>query len=150
MKEQIKAPRTELSDEELANLPDEQFKTLVIRMLTELIELGHKMKEQMKATQNEIRENIQGTNSEEKETRTQINGLDQKKEINIQPEQNDETRMQKNEERHKNLPDKFKHSNIWTIGVPEEEEWQDIENLFEQIMKENLPSLAKEIDFQEV
>ena len=34
--------------------------------------------------------------------------------------------------------------------MPEgEEEEQEIENLFEQIMKENLPNLAKEIDFQE-
>ena len=72
MKEQIKAPKIELSDEEIANLSDAQFKTLVIRMLTELIELGHKMKEEMKATQSEIKQNIQGTNSEGKETRTQI------------------------------------------------------------------------------
>ena len=35
--------------------------------------------------------------------------------------------------------------------MPEgEEDEQDIENLFEQIMKENSPNLAKEIDFQEV
>ena len=51
MKEQIKAPKTELSDEEIANLPDTEFKTLVIRMLTEMIELGHKIKEDMKAIQ---------------------------------------------------------------------------------------------------
>ena len=45
----------------------------------------------------------------------------------------------------------MKHSNIRIIGVPErEQEEQKIENLFEQIMKENLPNLAKEIDFQEV
>ena len=45
----------------------------------------------------------------------------------------------------------MKHSNILIIGVPErEEEEQQIENLFEQIMKENFPNLAKEIDFQEV
>ena len=50
-----------------------------------------------------------------------------------------------------NLQDIFKCSNIWIIGVPEgEEEEQKIENLFEQIMKENFRSLAKEIDFQEV
>ena len=58
-------------------------------MLTELIEPGHKMKEEMKATQSEIKQDIQGTNSEGKETRTQINVLDQKEEINIQPEQNE-------------------------------------------------------------
>ena len=50
-KEQIKAPKIELSDEEIANLSDAEFKTLVIRMLTELIEFRHKMKEEMKATQ---------------------------------------------------------------------------------------------------
>ena len=45
--------------------------------------------------QSEIKENVQGTNSEGKETGTQINGLDQKKEISIQPEENEETRIQK-------------------------------------------------------
>ena len=50
-----------------------------------------------------------------------------------------------------NLWDNLKHSNIWIIGVPEgEEQQQETENLFEQIMKENFPSLVKEIDFQEV
>ena len=49
-------------------------------MLTELIELGRKMKEKMKVTQSEIKQNIQGTNSEGKETRTQMNDLEQKEE----------------------------------------------------------------------
>ena len=49
----------------------------------------------MKAMQNEIKENIQGTNSEGKETGTQINDLEQKEEINIQPEENEETKFQK-------------------------------------------------------
>ena len=64
MKEQIKALENELSDEEIDNLPDEEFKALVIKMLTELIELGWKMKKQMKDTQSEIKQNIQGTNSD--------------------------------------------------------------------------------------
>ena len=72
-------------------------------MLTELIKLGRKMKEQTKGTQNEIKKNIQGTNSDRKETRTQSNDLEQKEEINIHPEQNEETRIQKNEERPRNL-----------------------------------------------
>ena len=58
---QIKAPEKELSDKEIDNLSDAEFKTLVIRMLTELIELHHKMKEEMKAIQNAIKQNIQGT-----------------------------------------------------------------------------------------
>ena len=104
----------------------------------------------MKAVQSEIKKNIQGTNSEGKETGSQIKDLEQKEEINIQPEQIEETRIQKNEERLRNLQDNFKRSNIRIIGVPEEEEEQKIENLFEQVMKENFPNLAKEIDFQEV
>ena len=108
------------------------------------------MKEQIKATQSEIKENVQGTNSEGKETGTHINGLEQKKEINIQQEQNEETGIQKNEERLRSLWDNFKHSNIRIVGVPEGEQEQEVENLFEQIMKENFPNLVKEIDFQEV
>ena len=134
MKEQIKTPEKQLSDEEIDNLSDAQFKTLVIRMLTEETNFGCKVKEEMKAIQNEIQENIQGTNSEGKETGTQINNLEQKEEIKIQPEQNEETRIQKTEERLRNLWDNFKHSNIRIIGVPEgEEQEQEVENLFENI-----------------
>ena len=78
----------------------------------------------MKAMLRETKENVQGTNSDAKETGIQIKGVDQKEEGNIQPEQNEETRIQKNEERLRNLQDIFKCSNIWIIGVPggEEEE----------------------------
>ena len=116
-----------------------------------MAEYGCKIEEKMKAMKSEIKEKVQGTNSDGKETRTQINGLEQKEEINSQPEQNEETRIQKYEERLRNLQDNFKCSNIQIIGVPEgEEEEQEIENLFEQIMKENFPNLVKEVDFQEV
>ena len=86
MKEQIKAPeKIQLNEEEIANLSDAQFKTLVIRMLTEMVDYGHNIEERVKAMLSEIKENVQGTDSEGKETGTQINGLDQKEEINIQP-----------------------------------------------------------------
>ena len=104
----------------------------------------------MKPMIRETKENVQGNNSDAKETGTQINGMDQKEERNIQPEKKGETRIRKNEERLRNLQDILKRSNIRIIGVPEgEEEEQKIENLFEQIM-ENFPDLAKEIDFREV
>ena len=144
MKEQIKAPeKIQLNDGEIANLSDAQFKALVIRMFTQMIEYGHKTEEKVKAMKSEMKENIQGTNSEDKETRTQVNGLDQKEEINLQPGQNEGRRIQKNEERLRNFQDNFKHSNIRIIGVPEgEKEEQEIENLFENIMN-NFPNLAK-------
>ena len=81
-------------------------------MLTELTEYRCKMKEEMKATQREINQSIQGNNREGKENRTQINGLEQREQINSKPEQNEETRIQKNEERLRNLWDNFKHSNV--------------------------------------
>ena len=116
MEEQIKAPEIELSNEMIANLSDAEFKTMVIKMLTEIVEYGCKIEQQVKDMKSEIKENVQGTNSHRQETGTQINGLEQKEEINIQPEQNEETRIQKNEERLRNLHDNFKHSNsriIW-------------------------------------
>ena len=59
IKEQIKAPeKIQLSDEEIANFSDAQFKTLVIRMLTEMVEYGHKTQEEVKAMQSEIKENV--------------------------------------------------------------------------------------------
>ena len=96
MKEQIKAPeKIQLRDGEIASLSEAQFKTLVIRMLTEMVEYGHKIEGKVKAMKSEIKENVQGTNSEGKETGTQINGLEQKEVITIQPELNEETITQK-------------------------------------------------------
>ena len=124
---------------------------MVIRMLREMIENALKIEEKVKAMKSELKENAQGTNNDGKETRTQVNSVDKKEERNIQPEKNEETRIRKNEKRLRNLQDILKRSNIRIIGVPEgEEEEQEIENLFEQIMKEKFPNLVKEIDFQEV
>ena len=68
-----------------------------------MVEFGHKLDEKMKVMLRETKENVQGTNSDAKETGTQINGVDQKEERNIQPEKNEETRIRKNEERLRNL-----------------------------------------------
>ena len=87
MTEHFKAPeKIQLSEEEIANLSDAQFITLVIKTLTELVEFVRKLDEKMKAMLRETKENVQGTNSDAKETGTQINNVDQKEERNIQPE----------------------------------------------------------------
>ena len=75
MEEQIKTPETELCDEDIDNLSDAEFKTLVNRMLTKMIEYRHKIGE-VKVMQSDIQKIIQGTNSEGKETGTQINNLE--------------------------------------------------------------------------
>ena len=60
-----------------------------------MVEYGHKLDEKMKTTLSEIKENAQRTNSDRKETGTQINSLELKEERNIQPEKNEETRIKK-------------------------------------------------------
>ena len=147
MKEQNKASeKIQLSDEEIANLSDAQFKTLV--MLTELVEYGRKIEGKVKTMKSEIKENAQGTNSDRKESGNEINDLYQKEEINIR------SRMKKQEfkKTRRGLGTSTTSLNVPTSesGVPEgEEEAQEIGNLFAKIM-ENFPNLAEEIDFQEV
>ena len=65
MTEHFKAPETiQLSSEQIASLSDAQFKTLVIKMLTELVEFVRKLDEKMKPMLREIKENVQRTNSD--------------------------------------------------------------------------------------
>ena len=67
MTEHFKAPeKIQQSKEEIANLPDAQFKTLVIKTLTELVEFVRKPDEKMKPMLRETKENVQGTNSDAK------------------------------------------------------------------------------------
>ena len=111
MKDQIKAPeKTQVTDSQPIRCTVQNTDNQ--RRLTEMVEYGHKIEEEVKAMKSEIKENVQGTNSDRKETRTQVNGLEQKEEINIQTEKNEETRIQNNEERLRNLWDNFKCSNI--------------------------------------
>ena len=117
---------------------------MVIRVLTEMIEYGCKIEEKVKAMQSEIKKSVQGTNSEGKETGTQINDLEQKEEINIQPEHSIKTMR------------KGLGTSGTTLNVPTSEskgcqkEERKSKKLKASIMKENFPNLAKEIDFQEV
>ena len=60
MKEQVKTPKIELRDEEIENLSYAEFKTLVIRILTEMVEYGRKIEEKVRAMQNEIKKKYSG------------------------------------------------------------------------------------------
>ena len=96
MTEHFKAPeKIQLSEEEIASLSHAQFKTLVIKMVTELVESVQKPDEKMKPMLRETKENVQGTNGDGKKTGTQTNGVDKKEERNIQPEKNEETEFRK-------------------------------------------------------
>ena len=97
---------------EIANLSVAEFKTLVIRILKELTEDGNSIKEEMKDTQSEIKENLQRTINREDEAGIQINDLERKGEISLQPEQQEEKGTKKNGDSIRFLWDISKHSNI--------------------------------------
>ena len=61
-------------------------------------------------------------------------------------EQNKVKRMKRTEDSLRDLWDNIKHTNIWIIGVPEEEEKKKgYEKIFEEIIVENFPNMEKEI-----
>ena len=80
---------------QITNLSDAEFKILVIRMLKELSEYGNNIKEEMNVTLSEIKKNLQGTISGGEEAGMQMNDLEHKEEISIQPEQQEEKEFKK-------------------------------------------------------
>ena len=95
----------------------------------------------MKVTLSEIKKNLQGTNSEGKEAGNQINTLEHKEEISVQPEQQEEKRIKKeNKDSIRSLWAISNRTNIRIIGIPQgEEEGKEIENLFEKNNERKLP-----------
>ena len=98
MKEQNETPAKELNEMEISDLSDTQFKTMVIRMLQELIGYFNnirKTQEEMKFTLSEIKKKLQGTNSGVDKTKNQINDLEHKETKNNQSEQEEKKNPRK-------------------------------------------------------
>ena len=101
----------------------------------------------MKDTLLEIKNNLQGNNSRMDEAKSHINDVENKEAKTSN--HGLRARRKKNKKIIRSLWDNFECSNIHIIGVPEEEDKeQEIENLFEKIMKENFPDWVKEVDMQ--
>ena len=104
MKEYIKAPeKISLSNEKIANLSDSGFKTLVIRIFTERVEYGHKIEEKVKAMQNEIKENVQGTNNDGRNLGLKSTVWSRRKKETFSHNRMKKQEFKKNEERLRNL-----------------------------------------------
>ena len=93
--------------------------------------MAKNIREEMKVTLSEINKNLQGTNSGEDEADNQINDLKHKEGKAFNQNNGKEKRILKNEDKLRNLWDNFKCINNQITGMPEEEEEQEIENLFE-------------------
>ncbi|KAF6131042.1 hypothetical protein HJG60_007944 [Phyllostomus discolor] len=109
------------------------------------IETLNKGQGEMKNTISDLKNTVEGMKSRIHEAEDRISELEDKVENNIQKEQEKEKRLTKNEEGLREMQDNMTCNNICIIGIPEgEEEEQGIENLVEQVMKENFPNLMRE------
>ena len=162
MIEQDKTSEKELNEMETINLPDKAFKLRVIKMLSELrrrmeghSENFYKETENIKKNQSELnkitkmRNTLEETKCRLDDTEEQISNLEDRLMKIIQMEKQKEKRNKKNKDSLRDLCDNIKCTNIHIIGVPEgEERGTGTENLFEEIMAENFPNLAKETYIQ--
>ena len=95
---------------------------------------------------NEIKNSLEGINSRITEAEERISDLEDKIEEITTAEQNKEKRMKRIEDSLRDLWNNIKCTNIWIIGVPEEEEKKKgTEKIFEEIIVENFPNMGKEI-----
>ena len=104
----------------------------MLKELNEDLSSIKKIQSETKDTLIEIKNNLQGNNSEVDEAENQINNLEHK-EAKINQSEQEEKRIQKTKDSVSSLRDNLKHSNICIIGVSVgEEEEQEIRNLFEK------------------
>ena len=98
----------------------------------------------MQNTISELKNTVEGIKSRLNETEDRISELEDKVEKNTEKDQEKEKRLRKNEEGLREMQDNVKRNNVRIIGIPEGEEEQGIENLFEKVMMENFPNLRRE------
>ena len=157
MKGQDKTPEKQLNEVEIGNLPEKEFRIMIVKMIQDLgkrmeakiekmQEMFTKDLEELKNKQTEMNNTLEGINSRITEAEEQINDLEDRMVEITATEQNIEKRMKRNEDSLRDLWDNIKHTNIHIIGVPEgEEREKGPEKIFEEIIAENFPNMGKEI-----
>ena len=164
MKEQEKTPEKQLNEVEIGNLPEKEFRIMIVKMIQDLgirmeakiekmQEMINKDLEELKNKQTEMTNTItemkttlEGINSRITEAEERISDLEDRMVEFTAAEQNKEKRMKRNEDSLRDLWDNIKRNNIRIIGVPEgEEREKGPEEIFEEIINENFPNMGKEI-----
>ena len=171
MKEQDKTPEKELNEVEIGNLPEKEFRIMIVKMIQDLRkrmeakiekmqemfnkgleELQNKHLEELKNKQTEMNNKItemkstlEGINSRITEAEEWISDLEDRMAEYTTVEQNKEKRMKRNEGSLRDLWDNIKCNNIRITGVPEgEEREKGPKKIFEEIIVENFPTMGKE------
>ena len=160
MKEEGKNPPDETNEEEIGSLPETEFRIMIVKMIQNLGNRIDKMQETfnkdleelkrnqatMNNTINEIKNTLEGINSRITEAEERISDLEDKIVEITTAEQKKEKRMKRIEDSLRDRWDNIKHTNIWIIGAPEDEEKKKgTEKIFEEIIVANFPNMGKEI-----
>ena len=157
MKGQDKTPEKQLNEVEIGNLPEKEFRIMIVKMIQDLRkrmeakiekmqEMFTKDLQELKNKQTEMNNTLEGINSRITEAEERINDLEDRMVEITATEQNIEKRMKRNEDSLRDLWDNIKCTNIHIIGVPEgEEREKGPEKIFEEIIAENFPNMGKEI-----
>ena len=161
MKEQTRNTEVHINEEEIGKLPEKEFRIMIVKMIKNLENKMEKIQESInkdleelknKHTNNtitEIKNTLEGTNSSISEAEEWISELEDKMVGITSEEQNKVKRIKITEDSLRDIWDKTKWTNIWIIGVPEEEEKKKgYEKIFEDIIIENFPNTEKEITNQ--
>ena len=158
MMEQDKTPEKQLNEMEIGNLPEKEFRIMIVKMIQNL---GNRMEAQIEKIQemfnkdleelknkqtemnnaSEMKNTLEGNNNRITEAEERISELEDKMVEITAKEQNKERRMQRIEDNLRDRWDNTKGTNIRIIGVPEEEEKKKgSEKIFEEIIVENFPN----------
>ena len=164
MKDQGKNPQYQINEEEIGNLPEKEFRVMIVKMIqnlrnrmeawiekikemfnNDLEELKNKQRE-MNNTITEMKNTLERINNRLMEAQERISELENKMVEITAKEQDKEKRMKRTEDNLRDFWDNTKGTNIRIIGGPEEEEKKKgSEKIFEEIIVENFPNMGKEI-----
>ena len=167
MKKQDKTPEKQLNEVEIGNLPEKEFRIMIVKMIQDLgkrmeaniekmqemfnkdlEELKNKQTE-MNNTLTEMKNTLEGIHSIMTEADEQISDLEDRMVDFIAVEENKEKRMKRNEDSLRYLWDNIKRNNLHIIGVPEGKEGEKgPKKIFEDIIVKNFPKMGKEIATQ--
>ena len=167
MKEQDKTPRKQLNEVEIGNLPEKEFRIMIVKVIQGLgkrmeakikmmqemynkeLEELKKRKTEMNNTITETKNTLGGINSRITEAEERISDLEDRMVEFTAAEQNKEKRMKRNEDSLRHFRNNIKCNNIRIIGVPEgEEREKGCEKIFEELRVKNFPNMGKEIATQ--
>ena len=153
MKGQDKIPGKQLNEMEIGNLPEKEFRIMIVKMIQDLGKTMEKMQEmfvkdleELKNKQAEMNNTLEGINSRTIEAKEWIDDLEDRMVEITATEQHIENSVKRNEDSLRDLWDNIKCTNIQVIGGPEGVEREKGQRkILEEIIAENFPNMGKEI-----